>query len=164
MAAALMREDFIGARDGRIEVLRTIDGQYQRELLAGEREIAADSGLLYHEEFLRFRSRWKTAAARKYIGVARDKRAAQFSVRPERGLDLCLIGLGSHVAAGPLERRDSLVVNGVDENDGIFRRTGRRIVENLGGADLACSLVKVGSFIHDHGHIARAHADCRRAA
>src|SRR6185436_10588383 len=37
MAAALMREDLVGARDRGIEILGTIDGKHQREFLAGER-------------------------------------------------------------------------------------------------------------------------------
>src|SRR6185369_1720775 len=38
MAAALMREDLVGARDRGIEILGTIDGKHQREFLAGERK------------------------------------------------------------------------------------------------------------------------------
>src|SRR5262245_23600358 len=38
MATALVRENLVGARDGGVEIFGTIDGEHQRELLAGERD------------------------------------------------------------------------------------------------------------------------------
>ena len=53
MAAALMAQDGVGTRDGRVEILGAVDGERQRQLLAGEREVAADAGFLDHEELFR---------------------------------------------------------------------------------------------------------------
>src|SRR5262245_11189680 len=61
MATALVRENFVGARDGGVEIPGAVDGEHQRKLLARERKAAADTGFLDHEELLRFSRRRQTA-------------------------------------------------------------------------------------------------------
>ena len=85
-----MRENLVGARDRSVEIPGAIDGKHERQLLAGKREVAADAGFLDHEELLRLRRRGQAAAAGKDVGIARDQRAAQLAVRPERGLNFRL--------------------------------------------------------------------------
>src|SRR5581483_7570882 len=97
MAAALMRENGIGLGHRGIEIAGAIDREHERELLPGEREVATDTGLLHHEELFSFSRRRQAAAASEDVGIARDQRARELAVWPQRGLDLRLLRRRRHI-------------------------------------------------------------------
>src|SRR5919202_1290159 len=70
MAAALMIEDAPDLVLGGREVRGAVDGQHERELLARERVLAPDPGLLDHEEAGAFGLRAEAEGAGQDVGVA----------------------------------------------------------------------------------------------
>ena len=92
MAATLMGQNFIGARDRLVEILCAVNRQNERQFLPGEGEVAADTGFLHHKELLAFSGSRQTASTCKNVGVASNQGAAQLAVRPLRRLDFCFFG------------------------------------------------------------------------
>ena len=67
------------------------------------------------------------------------------------------------IAALCRQCRHQLVIDGIDGNHRVFRRTGCGVVEGLGGGDLGCRIGDVGRLVDDRDDIARPDAERRGA-